>query len=276
MTPTGMLAARLPTPLRHRMRAATARLDAVVARVVTARRLTGDTGDVVSMLLAARDHEAGLPGTGAGMTAEQLRDEVLTLLLAGHETTAVALSWAWWELGRHPEVRAELDRELARDSTRLALREAAWDRLPFTRAVFAETLRLHPPAYVTARRATTDVDLGGHRIPRGTGILIAPYALHRDPRSWPDPLAWTPQRWLDAAGAFDEDAPGHPRGAYLPFGAGPRICIGAGFATMEAVLLLAGLASSWRPEIAPGYDPGEQPAVTLRPRHGIPAVLRKA
>jgi cytochrome P450 len=149
MSLPGMLAARWPTPLRRRLRRETARLDEVVERVVAARRESGDSGDVVSMLLAVRDEDSG-----EGMPHKQVRDEVLTLLLAGHETTAVALSWAWYELARTPAARAALDAELASDSGRAALDAAGWERLPVTRAVVAETLRLHPPAYVLGRRPT--------------------------------------------------------------------------------------------------------------------------
>lgn len=282
LTPIGQLALRLPTPLHFRIRGTIATLDGVVERVIAARAggasgvdasgadAGGDAGDVVSLLLAVRDED-----TGEAMPHRQVRDEVLTLLLAGHETTSVALSWAWYELSRHPEARSALDVELARPDARSALDAAAWDRLPYTRAVIAETMRLHPPAYVLGRRAGEDIDLGGYPMREGSVIIASPYALHRDPRSWgPDALAFRPERWLDASGAFDEAAPGQPRGAYLPFGAGSRMCIGAGFAVMEAVLLLARLASSWRVEIDPTLEVRPQPAVTLRPKGGIPATLR--
>ena len=259
LTPLGFLAARWPTPLRRRHRRQLARLDGVVARVVSARQAGGDTGDVVSMLLAARDDE-----TGEGMPDRQVRDEVLTLLLAGHETTAVALTWAWFELARNPRVRADLDAELAAADD--ALEAAAWDRLPVTRAVVAETLRLHPPAYVLGRRPTEDLTLDGYRFRRGMAVIISPYALHRDERSWgPDAAGFRPSRWIGPDGRYDESAPGQPRGAYLPFGAGSRMCIGAGFAVMEAVLILARLAHDWSAEMEPGFEPAMRPAVTLRP-----------
>ncbi len=272
MSPYGLLLARWPTPFRRRLRAQIARLDGVVDRVIAAREASGDTGDVISMLMAVRDDE-----TGEGMPRRQVRDEVLTLLLAGHETTAVALSWAWYELSRTPAARAALDTELATPDGAQALADAAWDRLPVTRAVVAETLRLHPPAYVLSRRPTEDVvvDLpgGSYRFGRGTAVVISPYALHRDERSWgPDAGEFLPSRWLDGDGRFDEGAPGQPRGAYLPFGAGARMCIGAGFALMEAVLLLARLAQDWAPEVDPAR-PSMRPTVTLRPGP-LQAVLR--
>ncbi|WP_088281761.1 cytochrome P450 [Kineosporia sp. A_224] len=270
MRPLGLLAVRLPTPLRRRVRRDVAALDEVVEHVVAARRAGGDAGDMVSMLLAVRDEETGEP-----MPARQVRDEVLTLLLAGHETTAVLLSWAWYELARDPEAAAWLDSELATPQALDALDRADWQALPVTRAVVAETLRLRPPAHTTTRVATTDLTLGEEPVRAGTVCFVSPFALGRDPKSWgPDADRWRPQRWLDADGRYDEAAPGQPRGAFLPFGAGSRVCIGAAFAQMEATLLLATLARDWRAEVAPGFDPGLQPLVTLRPRRGVPATLR--
>ncbi len=273
MRPGGALLLRYPTPLRHRMRATAARLDAVIARLVARRRAELDAGaapstDVLTLLLLARDEE-----TGEAMSERLVRDEALTLLLAGHETTAVALAWTWFELSRHPEGRALLDAELGSAAGREALDVAAWERLPVTRAVVAESMRLHPPAFVIGRRVVDPLELGGHALAPGTLCLVSPYALQRDPRSWPDEAAWRPQRWLDAAGTFDESAPGQPRGAFLPFGAGARICIGATFAWMEATLLLGVLASGWRADVPPGFEPGHEPAVTLRPKRGVPARL---
>jgi cytochrome P450 len=271
MRPAGLLAVRLPTPLRRRVRGSIARLDRVVEHVVADRRTHGDAGDMVSMLLAVRDEQTGEP-----MPARQVRDEVLTLLLAGHETTAVLLSWAWFELGRTPAARGLLDAELGTATAREAIAGGDWQRLPVTRAVVAETLRLHPPAYVLGRAATADLTLGGRPIRRGTVCLVSPYGLGRDVRSWgPDAASWRPQRWLGPDGGYDEAAPGQPRGAFLPFGAGSRVCIGAAFATMEATLILATLASAWRAELADGFDPGLLPRVTLRPRLGVPATLRR-
>jgi cytochrome P450 len=269
LTPRGMLGVRLPGRLRRTLRRESERLDGVVERVVAARRESGDAGDVVSLLLAVRDEETGEP-----MPARQVRDEVLTLLLAGHETTAVALSWAWLELSRTPSARSHLDAELASPAGREALADGAWDRLPVTRAVVAETLRLHPPAFQLGRRPTEDVVVGPYRFRRGSAVLVSPYALHRDERSWgPDAEEFCPSRWLTDEGRFDEAAPGQPRGAYLPFGAGSRMCIGAGFAVMEAVLLLARLATDWRVELPAGFSPDVRPAVTLR-TGPLPARLR--
>jgi cytochrome P450 len=269
MSPRGQLLTRLPTPWRRRLHRQIARLDGVVERVIATRGTTGDAGDVVSMLLSVRDEE-----TGEGMPHRQVRDEVLTLLLAGHETTAVALSWIWYELWRTPTARNALDAELATEAAREALAAAAWDRLPVTRAVVAETLRLHPPAYVLGRRPTEEVVVDKYRFRKDSAVIISPYGLHRDERSWgPDAAEFRHTRWLRADGSFDETAPGQPRGAYLPFGAGSRMCIGAGFAVMEATLLLARLATQWRVEFASGFVPSPRPAVTYRPG-SMPATLR--
>jgi len=301
--PGGMLAGSWPTPIRHRLRGSVGRLDAVVHRIIDSRTAAGPAGavrlddvpqrsaepygvqehgvqhgvqehgvqhrDVLSILLAARDEETGQP-----MPRQQVRDEVLTLLLAGHETTAVALTWAWFELSRHRQARDWLADELGSPQAADLLDDAAWERLPRTRAVLAETLRLHPPAYLMGRFTTAEVPLGDWTLPRSTACLISPYALHRDPRSWgADVLQWRPERWVTAAGDYDETAPGQPRGAYLPFGAGSRMCIGAAFASMEATLVLAVLGREWLAEVPAGYDPGLAPSVTLRTRRGLPAVL---
>jgi cytochrome P450 len=271
MRPYGFMLLRVPGRTRWRLRSAGARLDGVVERLIATRRdgAGGEGGDdVLSLLLAARDEDTGEP-----MPPRLVRDEVLTLMLAGHETTAVALGWTWFELSRHPEEREALVAEITSAAAREAVAAADWERLHRTRAVIAESIRLHPPAHVVGRRVTQPIDLGGHLLEPGTLCVVAPYALQRDPRSWPEPLRWRPDRWL-REGRYDETAPGHPRGAYLPFGAGARICIGATFATMEATLLLAVLASRYRAEVAPDFEPGYQAAVTLRLRDGLPATLR--
>jgi cytochrome P450 len=281
--PFGFALLRVPNPVRARLRGATASLDAVVDRLIDARSAApladGDAGagddadrgpdDLLGALLAVRD-EAGQP-----MVRKQVRDEALTLLLAGHETTAVAMAWTWLELSRHPDVCAWLETELDSAAGRSAVAAADWQRLPRTRAVIAESMRLHPPAHTIGRRLLEPQELGGRQLAAGTLCLISIYALHRDARSWSKPLDFEPGRWLDVDGRYDERAPGQPRGAYLPFGAGARICIGAQMAQMEAVLVMATLAQQFRAEVPAGFDPGNQAAVTLRPRRGIPATLRQ-
>ena len=189
----------------------------------------------------------------------------MTLLLAGHETTALALTWAWFLLDRSPAARERLEGEL---DTVLDGRLPTVDdvgRLPFTGAVVNEVLRLYPPAYVTGREALRETSLGGVRLPKRHVVLTAMAVIHRDPRFFPDPDAFRPERWLDGLERR------LPRGAFIPFGLGGRKCIGASFAMLEATLVLATIARRVRLEVAPG-DVGVQPAITLRPRGPVPAV----
>ena len=209
------------------------------------------------MLLLARDER------GVGMSERQVRDEVMTLLLAGHETTALALTWAFLLLDRHPEARRRLEEELAHV---LGDRPAAPDDVPtleYTQAVINETLRLYPPAYVTGREAVRATTIGGRPIPKRHIILISMYATHRDPRFFAEPDAFRPERWLDG---LEKRL---PRGAFIPFGMGSRKCVGSSFAMMEATLLLATIARRWRFELAPSEIP-THPAITLRPATAMP------
>jgi cytochrome P450 len=250
---TGLLN-RLPTRRNLRLLAARNALDALVYRLIAEHREHGDNGDLLSMLLLARD-QAGEP-----MSDRQVRDEVLTLLLAGHETTAMSLTWTWLELAHHPEVADRLHASPGTD---------------YPRAVAAESMRLHPPAWIIGRRAAEDVTLDGWTIPRGTLITTSPWVLHRDDRWWGDAAAFRPERWLTADGRFDEHAPGQPRGAYFPFGAGRRVCIGESFAWTELAIALATLARDWAPETLPETSGDVYPAITLRPADGTPMVLRR-
>ncbi len=256
---------RLPTPGRNRMFAAVDRLDRAVRQVIERRRAEPPGADLLSELLAAMDDDT------------QVRDEVMTLLLAGHETTATALTWTWWLLSSHPEIAGWLHEEL--DAGTDAEGTAGWsyaalDRLPRTRAVLAESMRLYPPSWILGRRTLTDLELDGWTVPAGSLCVASQWALHRDPRFWSDPAEFRPSRWLTPDGAYDEAAPGQPRGAYLPFGLGARICVGLAFAWTEAVLVLATLAGRWDAELAPGQEVAAQSAVTLRPRYGMRMVLR--
>lgn len=247
----------IPTPGNLRYTRGVRMLDGLVARVLAERRANpGDRGDLLSMLLAARDDD------GKPMSDRQLRDETITLFLAGHETTAIALSWTLFLLARHPEAEARLRAELATLGGRLP-GAADLPRLPFTEAVVKEGLRLYPPAYVIGREAVGDCELGGFRCPAGTTIYFAPWVLHRDARHFPEPERFRPERWL----ASDGSAARLPKYAYIPFGGGPRICIGERFAMMEGVLVLATLLSRVRLEMA-GPDPTPFPSITLRPEGG--------
>lgn len=222
--------------------------------------------DVVTALLLAQDE-------GASLTDEEVLDEAITLFLAGHETTANVMTWAFWLLGTHPEVAAALHAEVDALPGPPAYSELR--SLPLTYAVVAETMRLYPPAWILERQTPVDLDLGGHRIAAGSVLLASQYGLHRDARFWPEPDAFRPWRWIDATGGFSEDAPAVPRGAWFPFGAGARVCIGESFAWTEAVLVLATLARLAVPEPC---DPGPlrlRAAVTLRPADGMPVRVRR-
>ncbi len=252
------------SPAMRTYRRQRAKLDAVVAGIVAERRHTdGDTdrGDLLSMLLLARDEETGAPG----MSDRQVRDETMTILLAGHETTAGALAWTLHLLGQNPPVEARLHAEL--DSVLPDGRLPEFSDLPrlvYTRQVFTETMRLYPPAWLLAREAMEPTEIAGWHVPRGTMCLLSPYATHRDPAWFPEPEQFRPERW--EAGQGGE----RPRHAYFPFGGGPRSCAGEAFAWMEGTLLLAGLARRWR-FVPDERQPAPQPlaAVTLRPRHGV-------
>ena len=259
---------RIPTPLRRRALTSFARIDQIVQRIIDEHRIAGDTGDMLSMLIAAEED-------GTGFDDAQVRDEAMTLILAGHETTAMTLTWTWMLLAQNPAVAEWLHEEL--DSV-LAGRAPGMDdmgSLPRTRAVIAEAIRLYPPAWIQGRRMLSPTEVNGWTIPAGATTLISQFAMHRSPRWWNSSLTFMPQRWIDADGAFSEDAPGQPRGAWFPFGWGNRRCIGEQFAWTEATLVLATLAQRWRPELVPGADITVTPAVTLRSKGGMPMVLRR-
>lgn len=248
-----------PLPRHLQMRRAVKMLDTVVYRLIAEGRARGtDRGDVLSILLLSRDEDGGL-------TDQQVRDEAMTLLLAGHETTANALTWTWFELGRHPDVLARLTAELEALGTR-AVTVNDLPRLPFNLAVIEEAMRLHPPAYMTGREAIEPIDVGGHRLPKGSIVAVYIRGIHRRADYYPAPDAFLPERMLgDAKKA-------RPRQQYLPFGAGPRVCIGAHFALLEAQLALATMVQHARLRPTSLHVPPE-PMVTLRPRGGMPAVI---
>jgi cytochrome P450 len=253
----------LPTPGNRRLGKAIRRLDQVVYGIIRERRPHEDRGDLLSMLLLARD------GQGLGMSERQVRDEVMTLLLAGHETTALTLTWALTLLDRDPEARGRLAAELAQVLEDRAVAPEDVPALNYANAVINETLRLYPPAYVTGREAVRDTQIGGIPIPRRHIILVSMYATHRDPRFYPEPDAFRPERWLDG---LEKRL---PRGAFIPFGMGSRKCIGSAFAMMEATLLLATIARRWRFELVRPAVP-THPAITLRPAIAMPTLMRSA
>ena len=268
--PFGDRLSQLPIPPARRFRAARARLDSLIYQLIADRRTAGIDGrDLLSMLIAARDDD----GDGTGMTDEQIRDEVVTLILAGHETTANALTWTWHLLAAHPDVEARLHAEVDAVCGDRLPTTADVPSLPLTRAVFAESLRLYPPAYLVGRRALTAYDVPGtsYVLPERTVVLVSQYLLHRDTRFWDEAERFLPDRWLGA----DNAGGARHRYAYFPFGAGPRICIGEQFAWMEGVLVLATLARRWRFERHAHGVVRLQPIVTLRPRGGLRMVARR-
>jgi cytochrome P450 len=261
--PFGELLERLPLPVTLRFKRGRERLDATIYRLIAERRASGeDRGDLLSMLLLAQDSE----GDGGGMSDLQLRDEAMTLLLAGHETTANLLSWTWYLLSQHPESEAQLHAEIdAVPAERLGAEDLA--RLPFTRAVLSESMRLFPPAWIIGRRALEAYRIGDHELPARTIVLVSQWIVHRDPRWWPDADRFLPSRWLPGGSALD---PARPKFAYFPFGAGTRVCIGEQFAWLEGTLALATIARRWRLRLVPDAPVAPQPIVTLRVRGGLP------
>ena len=256
--------AKLPlVPANRRFEGARARLTALIDGIIAERRRSGvDRGDLLSMLLAARDVD------GTQMSDAQLRDEVTILFMAGHETTALALSWAFVLLGRRPGAWARLGAEVDAVLGGRAASAADLGRLPYTEAVILETMRLYPPAWSIGREATEPVEIGGVTLEAGTQVWMFQWSSHRDERFFSRPLAFEPERW--------EDGLLHrlPRFAYFPFGGGPRLCIGNNFAMLEAVLLLASIAQRWRPQVAARDVPRPQFSITLRPSGGVRATLR--
>jgi cytochrome P450 len=245
----------IPTRENLRFRRALATLDRVVLRMIAERRKDpGERGDLLSMLIEARDAE-----TGEAMDDRQLRDQAMTIFLAGHETTANALTFSWLLLSRFPAVYRELRAELL---AVLGGRSPTVDDLPrlaLPRRVLQEAMRLYPPAWIIGRSANDADEIGGYGIPARSIVFISPYVIHRHPGLWENPEGFDPAR-------FEKEP---QRGSYLPFGGGPRMCIGNGFATMEGELVLATLAQRLRFDLVPGEPVELEPSITLRPRRGV-------
>ena len=248
----------LPTAQRRQVKRTVAELHALMGKIIAERRTSGvDHGDLLSMLLLTRDE------SGAGMSDAQVCDEALTMVLAGHETTANTLAWTLSLLARHPAIAQQLQDEVTRVLGGREVQLGDLGQLPLLDQVIKESLRLYPPAPVFTREPIAPTTLGGYAIPKGAILVTAPYFLHRDPRYFVEPLRFWPQRW---AGGLERSL---PRCCYFPFGAGPRICIGQQFAQMEARLLLASLLSRFQFTLAPGQGVEEEAAVTLRPKGGL-------
>jgi len=257
MLPYSELLDNVPIGPTLRLRRAKRRLDAIVDRMIAEHRAGGgDSDDLLSMMLGARDED------GAALSDAQIRDEALTILLAGHETTANAIAWAFYLLQRHPDVEAKLFAHV--DGVLGASDACAADlaRLDYVRAVLAETMRLYPPAWVTARRALHDVEIGPYTVGRGDIVIVSQFVSHRDPRYFPDPERFDPERWF---------GPPPPKFAYFPFGGGNRLCIGEQFAWMEGILAIATIARRVRLERVDAGEVGTLPLVTLRPNGPIRA-----
>ncbi|MGB2620719.1 MAG: cytochrome P450 [Candidatus Acidiferrum sp.] len=252
----------LPTPTNIRLERAIRQIEKVLYRIIAEKRASGrDAGDLLSMLLAAQDED------GSRMTDQQLRDETITLFLAGHETTANTLSWTWWLLAQNPAVEAKLHTEL---SSVLAGRAPSLEDLPklaYANHVITESLRLYPPAWGTARTAIEDLEIAGYSVPKGSGVSFAQWTVHRDARWYDAPEEFRPERW---EGDLLKRL---PRFAYFPFGGGPRQCIGNSFALMEAALILATIAQHYRFRLVPGHPVVPLASITLRPKHGIRVTL---
>ena len=232
MLPFSSLIERLPLPSVRRFEKARDRLDATIYRLIDARRRSGeDTGDLLSMLMHARDEE----GDGTGMSDTQLRDEALTIFLAGHETTANALTWTWYLLSQNPEAEARMHEEVDRVLGDAVPTAEHFPQLKYVEQVLAESMRLYPPAWIIGRRALTEYRIDDYRVPAESILLMSPYIVHRRAEFFPDPERFDPDRWTPEA------REARPQFSYFPFGGGPRRCIGESFAWMEGVLLLAAI-----------------------------------
>ncbi len=270
--PFPRLLERLPVPSMRRIRKGREQLDTLIYRVIAERRADPrDRGDLLSMLLASVDKEEGMEGAESRMSDTQVRDECLTVLLAGHETTANALSFILWQLAANEAVQEELAGEAKRVLNGRLPTADDYPRLPYAEQVVAEGLRLYPPVWVTSRMANEDYEYRGIPIRKGTFLLAPQIAMHRDPRFWEDPLRFDPSRFTKEAKA------GRPKLAYFPFGAGSRQCIGEGLAWMEGVLALAVMVQQWRfalPDGAAGTL-AIKPSVTLRPKGPVRLKLER-
>ena len=253
---------RLPTPEHLRFHRFAKRIDDVVYRIIAERRASGkDEGDLLSMLLAARDED------GSQMSDQQLRDEVMTLFLAGHETTALTLSWSWYLLGKHPDAEKKFHDELDEVLGGRPPAMADLPKLKFTEQIAKEAMRLYPPAYGLGREAISDCEIGGYQVPAGTQVFVFQWVTQRDARFFDRPDDFVPDRWTSD---FEESLPKY---AYFPFGGGPRACIGASFAMMEMILVLATIGQKFRLELTSSQPVEIYPAMSLRPKDGVQVMV---
>jgi cytochrome P450 len=254
----------VPLPHNLRYQKAVQQFDHLIYRIIQQRREnTEDSGDLLSMLLHIQDED------GTSMTDKQIRDELITLLIAGHETTALALSWTWYLLSQHPEIEQKLLTEL---QTVLAGRTPTFADLPkliYTERIIMEVMRLYPPVWAMSRQATNDCEIAGYPLRKADGIVISQWVMHRNPRYFDQPETFNPDRWEN------DLIKKIPTFAYFPFGGGPRICLGQSFAKMEAILILATIAQNFRLTLVENQEIVPWPAFTLRPKNGVKMLLNK-
>lgn len=259
----------VPTPHNLKFNRATRRLDDIVRALIAARRRNGadagpGAGDILDRLIEARDEE-----TGEALDEVQIRDEVVTLMLAGHETTANALTWTLYLLATHPEVEARLAEDLDAHLGGAPAMAADLASVPYLKQVVQESMRIYPPAWAFGRRAEREAEIGGYVLPANAWVMIAPYALHRHPEFWPDAERFDPDRFAPARSRSRHSY------CYLPFGAGPRTCIGAGLAMLESQLVLAQIVQRFKVRVVPGHRVEAVAKVTLKPRCGLPVTLSR-
>ena len=254
----------VPTPANLRLQGAVGELDRTVEGFIASGRSRRDIGDDLLSRLLVAQHE-----DGTRMSDLQLRDEAMTLYLAGHETTALTLAWSWYLLSQNPNVENELVSEWQHVLAGATPTADQLHRLPYTAAVIAESMRLYPPVYVIGREATDDLELGGYRVKRGYTVLMSQWVSHRDPRYFPEPEEFRPERWENGL------AKRIPKFAYYPFGGGQRLCVGSSFALMEAAIILAAVGQRYRFTLDPDAVIGIKPQITLLPANGIPATLER-
>jgi cytochrome P450 len=252
-----------PTPANRRAKREMEFMDSLVFRIIAERKQESQPRNDLLTLLMAAMHE-----DGSQMTERQLRDEIMTLFIAGHETTALTLSWTWYLLGENPAAETRLHEELQGVLGGRSAEVADLEKLPYLHAIVQESLRLFPPAFMMARTNVEPMQLGGYEIPPGTTLLSSQWIMHRDPRFYSKPERFLPERWLAGLEAK------LPPGAYFPFGDGPRRCIGQGFAMLEAALVIAAIAQKFALRLKPGFPVVPEPLVTLRPKYGIEMSLQ--
>jgi len=257
---------KIPLPETIRFEKARERLNKTVYGMIEQRRSSGeDRGDLLSMFLIAQDDE----GDGGRMSDLQVRDEIMTIFLAGHETVANALTWTWYLLSQNPDVERKLHEELDMVLGDRSPSVEDLEHLNYTRMVLTESMRMYPPVWSMARSAINDYKVRNYDVPARSSIFFCQYIIHRDPRFYPEPLSFDPERWIP-----DQKRPTHQY-TYFPFGGGPRRCIGEQFAWMEGTLVIAAIARNWKFRLVPGHKVDIKPMITLRPKYGMNMIVRK-